>query len=74
MKGAACQEGKYMERKFNLEFCERFVAGDVTTTEIIEALAEAVRTGDIVTARGYFRVTARILTDNGYIDEQGNIL
>lgn len=59
---------------FNLTFRERFAAGLADELEILEAMADGIRTGEVWRARGYYRRLARTMIDGGWIDSEGMIL
>ncbi len=50
------------------------MAGQAGEREIVEALAECIKQGDIWQERGYYVRLARTLIDANWIDSEGNIL
>ncbi len=59
---------------FDETFRERFMTGQTSEQEIIEAMSDCVRRKEHYCARGYYRRLAQTLIDAGYIDSDGNIL
>lgn len=60
--------------KFTQVFQCRFISGQATEMEIIEAMAELVRAGEHLRARGYYRRLAQTLIDGEWISDRGAIL
>ena len=59
---------------FSKEFQERFIAGQASEEEIIEAMSDCIARDLHLGARGYYRRLAQTLIDAGYIDSNGRIL
>lgn len=59
---------------FDEAFRERFMAGQSTEAEIVEAIADGVRTGQVWRARGYYRRLAQTLIDGGWVTDSGKVL
>lgn len=56
---------------FDETFRARFMAGQADEAEIVAAMADGVRTGDVWLARGYYRRLAQTMIDGGWISERG---
>lgn len=59
---------------FDEAFRERFAAGLADEREMLEAMADGIRTGEVWRARGYYRRLASTMIDGGWIDSEGRIL
>ncbi|MDF0665545.1 MAG: hypothetical protein CV088_13415 [Nitrospira sp. LK70] len=59
---------------FDDAFRARFMAGQADEAEILEALADGLRTGMVWCARGYYRRLAQTLIDGGWVTARGDII
>lgn len=59
---------------FTPEYQDRFMAGQTTNDEDIQAMAEIVRLKEHWGVRGYYRRLAQTMIDCGYISDEGAIL
>lgn len=60
--------------EFNTQFEERFMSGNITEREIIEAIADGIKSRAVWQSRGYYRRLAQTLIDGGWVSERGDIL
>lgn len=61
-----------MAVKFDQEFRDRFLAGQASELEIYEAMKDLIETGQLGSARGYYRRLAQTMLDGGWFNEQTN--
>ena len=59
---------------FTTEYQARFLAGQTTMADDIQAMAELVQNREHWRVRGYYRRLAQTMIDCQYIDDEGNIL
>ncbi|WP_413937163.1 hypothetical protein [Nitrospira sp. BLG_1] len=59
---------------FDEAFRERFMAGQSTEDEIVDAIADGIKTGQVWRARGYYRRLAQTLIDGGWVTDRGDVL
>lgn len=58
-----------MPTKFDEVFRDRFMAGQASDEEIYEAMKDLIDTGQLYTARGYYRRLAQTMIDGGWFGE-----
>lgn len=51
-----------------------FEEGALSTDATIDMFADGIKSGLVWTLQGFYGRTARALIEDGYIDEQGNVL
>lgn len=59
---------------FNTTFCTRLLTGQADEQEILEAMADGIRTGSVWAARGYYRRLAQTMIDGGWVTDRGEII
>lgn len=59
---------------FTTDYQDRFMSGQTTNEEDVQAMAELVRLKEHWRVRGYYRRLAQTMIDCGYISDEGNIL
>jgi hypothetical protein len=59
---------------FDAAFRARFMAGQADETEILDAIADGLRTGAVWRARGYYRRLAQTMIDGGWVTSRGDII
>lgn len=59
---------------FDEAFRARFMAGQADEAEIVEAMQDGIRTGEVWRARGYYRRLAQTLIDGGWVTDRGDVL
>lgn len=59
---------------FDEAFRERFMEGQSTEDEIVDAIADGIKTGQVWRARGYYRRLAQTLIDGGWVTDRGDVL